>query len=110
MHFALTLAMTFIMMMPATAQKTREQMKASYDAHRADFDYLLGDWEFAAESKQYGKFQGSWSAVQLGDNGPILDEYRVLDDKGQTIYATGGNSDCPQNTASSIKRTNAAND
>lgn len=88
MHFALTLAMTFISMMPAAAQKTREQMKAAYDAHRADFDYLLGDWEFTAESQQYGKFRGAWSAVQLGENGPILDEYRVLDDKGETMYMT----------------------
>src|SRR5205807_10618682 len=28
--------------------RTAEQIRASYDAHHADFDYLLGDWEFTA--------------------------------------------------------------
>ena len=87
MHVALTLVLT-AMMLASPAEKTREQMKASWDAHHADFDYLLGDWEFTADSQQWGKFRGAWSAVQLGEGGPILDEYRVLDDKGQTMYAT----------------------
>ena len=56
-------------------------------AHRGDFDYLLGDWEFTAVSKQFGKFNGRWSAVKL-ETGQILDEYRVLDDKGETMYVT----------------------
>src|SRR3982751_3993629 len=55
--------------------------------HRNDFDYLLGDWEFTAVSKQWGKFNGLWSAVRL-DTGQILDEYRVLGDKGETMYVT----------------------
>jgi hypothetical protein len=55
--------------------------------HRNDFDYLLGDWEFTAVSKQWGKFTGLWSAVRL-DTGQILDEYRVLGDKGETMYVT----------------------
>jgi hypothetical protein len=54
---------------------------------KADFDYLLGDWEFTAESKQYGKFIGRWSATRL-ITGQILDEYRVLGDNGETYYAT----------------------
>jgi len=29
----------------ATGQRTREQIRASYDAHQGDFDYLLGDAE-----------------------------------------------------------------
>lgn len=52
-----------------------------------DFDYLLGDWEFTAESKEFGKFRGYWSAVRL-DTGQILDEYRVVGDKGETYYVT----------------------
>ena len=52
-----------------------------------DFDYLLGDWEFSAESKEYGKFSGRWSAVRLA-TGQILDEYRVLGENGETFYAT----------------------
>jgi len=51
---------------PLTAQsaptRTPEQIRASYDAHQGDFDYLLGDWEFTAMSREYGKSRGYWSA------------------------------------------------
>ena len=60
---------------------------SAQNAHRNDFDYLIGDWEFTAVSKQWGKFNGLWSAVRL-ETGQILDEYRVLDEKGGTIYVT----------------------
>jgi hypothetical protein len=69
------------------AKRTPEQVRASYDAHKGDFDYLLGDWEFTAESKEFGKFRGLWSAVRL-EGGQILDEYRVLGDNGDTVYVT----------------------
>jgi hypothetical protein len=69
------------------AAKTPEQQQASYDAHKADFDYLLGDWEFSSTSKQYGKGRGYWSAVRL-DEGQILDEYRVVGDNDETFYVT----------------------
>lgn len=86
MLFAFLFAMT-----PLSAQveakPSATQLKASYEAHRADFDYLLGDWEFTSEHKDYGKFEGRWSAVRL-DTGQILDEYRVLDSEGRTYYAT----------------------
>lgn len=52
-----------------------------------DFDYLLGDWEFTAVSQQWGTFAGAWSAVRL-PGGPILDEYRVLGEGGETLYVT----------------------
>src|SRR3954447_21770011 len=70
-----------------TPKRTPEQIKALSAAHRGDFDYLLGDWEFAAESRQYGKFRGYWSAVRL-ENGSILDEYRIVDDNGERFYST----------------------
>lgn len=69
------------------SKRTPEQVKASYAAHKSDFDYLLGDWEFTSESREYGKFGGRWSAVRL-EKGQILDEYRVLGDKGETFYVT----------------------
>lgn len=76
---------------PAGAQtvsnKTPEQLKASYDAHKSDFDYLLGDWAFTATSKEFGTFDGFWSAVRLSE-GQILDEYRVVSADRQTIYVT----------------------
>ena len=60
---------------------------ASAQEPKADFDYLLGDWRFTAESVDYGKFEGRWSAVRL-TGGQILDEYRVLGGKGETVYST----------------------
>jgi len=79
------------LIVPVAAQnskRTDEETKASYDAHKGDFDYLLGDWELTAHSKQYGDFHGLWSAVRLADGGQILDEYRIVGDKGETYYST----------------------
>jgi len=70
-----------------TPKRTPEQIQASYAAHKGEFDYLLGDWEFTATSQQYGKFHGLWSAVRL-DEGQILDEYRVVGDEGETYHVT----------------------
>ncbi len=72
----------------APARRTPEQIKASYDAHQADFDYLLGDWEFTGTNKQYGPTHGYWSAVRLAEGAEILDEYRVTGDSGETYYVT----------------------
>ena len=85
----LTLALCAAMPLVAetASKRTPEQMEAAFNAHKNDFDYLLGDWEFTAEDKEWGKYGGRWSAIKL-DDGQILDEYRVLDDKGGTIYVT----------------------
>ena len=84
------LAVTMVVA-PLSAQdkgkRTQEQIKASFDAHKGEFDYLLGDWEFTAVNPQYGKSHGFWSAVRLND-GQILDEYRIAGDKGETYYVT----------------------
>jgi hypothetical protein len=56
----------------AAAPQTTEQRAAAYDAHKSDFDYLLGDWEFTANNRE----------------GQILDEYRVVDDGGETAFVT----------------------
>ena len=71
----------------SNGQRTPEQIEASVKEHKGDFDYLLGDWEFTAESKQWGKHGGYWSAVKLAD-GQVLDEYRVTGDNGETFYVT----------------------
>ena len=57
-------------------------------AHKSDFDYLLGDWQFTAKNHQYGTFGGVWSAMRIGDGPLVLDEYRVTGDKGETYYVT----------------------
>lgn len=72
----------------AVPKRTPEQIKASYDAHQGEFDYLLGDWEFTSVSREYGKGGGFWSAVRLAEGAQILDEYRVVGDGGETYYAS----------------------
>jgi hypothetical protein len=67
--------------------RTWEQIQASFQEHKDEFNYLLGDWEFSSVSKEYGEARGFWSAVRL-DEGQILDEYRVVGDSGQTYYVT----------------------
>src|SRR5438552_7291690 len=69
-------------------KRTPEQLGASYVAHRGDFDYLLGDWEFTSVSHEFGKGHGYWSAVRLAEGAQLLDEYRVVGDSGQTYYAS----------------------
>ncbi|HEV8582910.1 MAG TPA: hypothetical protein VGX68_27915 [Thermoanaerobaculia bacterium] len=69
-------------------KRTPEQVKASYEQHKGDFDYLLGDWELATNSKEYGKGKGYWSAVRLAEDGQVLDEYRVVGDNGETYYVS----------------------
>ena len=86
----LPLAVMFSVSAPALAQtpvRTPEQLKANYDAHSDDFNYLLGDWEFTATSKEWGKGRGYWSAVRLAE-GQVLDEYRLVGDTGETFYVT----------------------
>jgi hypothetical protein len=78
---------TFRRIKPAPGSRTPEEMQAEFDAHKGDFDYLLGDWQFKAESKEFGEFGGFWSAVRL-DEGQILDEYRIVGDNAETYYVT----------------------
>jgi hypothetical protein len=90
MRHSLPLSLLLISTVPAhAAQSTRtgEQVQASFEAHKDEFNYLLGDWEFTSENVQYGKAHGFWSAIRL-DEGQILDEYRVVGDSGQTWYVT----------------------
>jgi len=61
----------------AAGKRTPAQIRASYDAHKGEFDYLLGDWEFTSVNREYGKGRGFWSAARLS-GGQILDEYRTL--------------------------------
>jgi hypothetical protein len=70
-----------------TSAKSGEQLKAAFDAHKGDFDYLLGEWEFTSVSKAYGKGRGYWTAVRL-ETGAILDEFRVVGDDAETYYLT----------------------
>ena len=32
--------------------KTGEQIEASFEAHKTEFDFLLGDWEFTAVNRE----------------------------------------------------------
>jgi len=83
----LIVAATSASTVQSTSKPTAEHMRAAYEAHQQDFDYLLGDWAFAGTSSAYGTFRGFWSAVRL-PTGQILDEYRVVDDAGNTVRQT----------------------
>lgn len=87
-----TLASMVAIAAPSNAQpapnRTPEELRASYESHQNDFDYLLGDWEFTAQNKEFGTARGRWSAVRLAEGAQILDEYRVIGDSGQTFYAS----------------------
>lgn len=65
------------------AEGDRSEGDDQREAHRGDFDYLVGDWEFTSDNEQYGRGKGYWTA-----GGPILDEYRVVGDSGETYYVT----------------------
>lgn len=65
-------------------ERSQAQRDSLYQAHRGDFGYLLGEWEFTSVSKEWGKGRGYWTAVRLGDGADILDEYRVVGDSGET--------------------------
>jgi hypothetical protein len=71
-----------------TAAQTNEQRKALVEKHKADFDYLLGDWQFTGTNKQYVKIRGYWSAARLGESSQLIDEYRVVGDNDETYYVT----------------------
>ena len=68
-------------------KKTGKELQASFDAHKADFDYLLGEWEFTTLSKEHGPAKGFWTAVRLV-TGQILDEFRIVGDNRETWYVT----------------------
>ena len=69
-------------------KRTPEEIQALYEQHHRDFDYLLGDWSFTYESKQFGKGKGFWSAARIAEGAQILDEYRVVGDSGETYYVS----------------------
>jgi hypothetical protein len=77
----------WVVLAQTSPKKTAEEMSAAYEAHKADFDYLLGDWEFTTVSKTYGKGRGYWSAMRL-PTGQILDEFRIVGDNDETYYVT----------------------
>lgn len=85
------IALTSVLLLAALASSGQEDGAAANAAPTPSgpqgFDYLLGDWEFTAVSQQWGTFGGKWSAVRL-PGGSILDEYRIVDDHGGTIWVT----------------------
>ena len=68
-------------------KKTGKELQAAFEAHKGDFDYLLGEWEFTSVSKEHGPAKGFWTAVRLA-TGQILDEFRVVGPNRETWYVT----------------------
>jgi hypothetical protein len=88
MPITVMVAIVPVVLAQMPTSRTPEQIRASYEAHQGEFDYLLGDWEFTSVSKEFGKGRGFWSAVRLAEGAQILDEYRVVGDQGETFYAS----------------------
>lgn len=84
-----TLALLLMSGVPAFSQTvTREQAEARIKQHAGDFDYLLGDWEIMTYHKEYGNAAGFWSATRMAAGPEILDEYRLVDEKGETFHVS----------------------
>lgn len=85
-------AASLVLSAPLHAQaqqgRTQAELRARWEQHKGDFDYLLGDWEFTAKSREYPSFHGVWSATKLAEGGQILDEYRITGDSGETYYVS----------------------
>jgi len=75
---ALTVAVFATAPLSRPSAQNADQVKASFDAHKGEFDFLLGDWEIALRNAR-GLTHGFWSAVRLA-NGEVFDEYRLLAD------------------------------
>jgi hypothetical protein len=88
-RFLLSLGIALLVVAPLTAQQKlpEKEIDRLVAAHKADFDYLLGEWEFRSNSQEWGPGGGVWTAVKL-EGGQLLDEYRVVGDSGQTWYLT----------------------
>ena len=68
-------------------KKTGEELQAAFEAHKGDFDYLLGEWQVTTVSKEHGPARGFWTAVRLA-TGQILDEFRIVGGNHETWYVT----------------------
>src|SRR2546422_4315978 len=73
-----SMAIASLLSAQASGRRTKEQIKASYEAHQGDFDYLLGDWEFSSVSREFGNGRGYWSAVR------VLDQWDLVSTEGAT--------------------------
>jgi len=85
--FTGALLVTLLAAQTPANRKTEKELQASIEAHKGDFDYLLGEWEFTSVSKEHGPGKGFWTAVRLA-TGQILDEFRVVGDNRETWYVT----------------------
>jgi hypothetical protein len=54
-----------------------------------DFDSLLGNWQFTAESKVPGTpatYTGRWTCERIGDGALVEDDCKAHDDGGRRVY------------------------
>lgn len=61
----------------------------SLEGSEHDFDFLLGSWEFTAESKLPGApptYPGRWTGERTGNGALVEDDFIVIDDQGVRRY------------------------
>jgi hypothetical protein len=55
----------------------------------SQFDFLIGVWDIVSEPNIPGvpeRVRGRWTANKSADGFMVVDEYRVFDDGGETVY------------------------
>jgi len=55
----------------------------------SQFDFLIGAWDIVSEPNLPGvpeRVRGRWTARKSADGYMVVDEYRVFDDDGATVY------------------------
>ena len=55
----------------------------------SQFDFLIGAWDIVSEPNIPGvpeRVRGRWTAQKSADGYMVVDEYRVFDDSGATVY------------------------
>ena len=87
----LAAALVMLTVATITAQsttRTRAQMVASYNERKADFEYLLGNWEFTGHSLERGDVHGHWNAARLAESYQVMDVFRITGTKDKTAPVT----------------------
>ena len=55
----------------------------------SQFEFLIGTWDIVSEPNIPGvpeRVRGRWTAQRSADGFMVVDEYRVFDDQGETVY------------------------
>jgi|SRR5215472_12911799 len=87
-RIAVSVVVLLIMLGSELVGQAPRRSVAEINAAKNDFDYLIGDWEFTVSNKVYGDARGYWGVVSLHDGAQIVDQFRIVNEKGETTFST----------------------